>query len=276
MQSQVHSSLVSADNALMQQSERHPDGWGVAYYIGGAPHVIKSVATAVSDKLFRHVSGVVTSETVLAHVRTATQGSLSIIDTHPFQYGSWVMAHNGNIKNFPELRDQLVSHISPIVRRFLIGSGDSEVLFYLLISEMARRCELERPGYPLDELAASVRAVVDRICEVAGPLCEDDGASPDNNFLSFVITNGKTMLAHQGGKSIYVSTHKKRCSERDSCPYFKPECEGSIDSGFVSHMVVSSEPIQGENVWVRMQPHEMVGVDWRMRLQRFPANAASS
>jgi glutamine amidotransferase len=270
MKSQVHSSLVSADNALMQQSEFHPDGWGVAYYVGGAPHVIKSVSTAVSDKLFQHVSGVVTSETVLAHLRKATQGELTIVNTHPFQYGSWVMVHNGNIRDFPAVRDRLVERISPVVRRFILGSADTEVIFYLLISEMMRRCELERPGYPLDVLADAVRTVVDEICELAGPICEDDGASPDNNFLSFVLTNGRTMIAHQGGKAIHASTHKRRCSERNSCPYFKPECEGEIDSGFVSHLIFSSEPLQGENVWKAMKPREMLGVDWRMQLSHYP------
>ena len=29
--SQVHQSLVGAENALMLQSDRHPDGWGVAW-----------------------------------------------------------------------------------------------------------------------------------------------------------------------------------------------------------------------------------------------------
>jgi len=46
MQSQVHRSLVSADNAFMRQSERHPDGWGVAYYLANAPHVIKGASAA--------------------------------------------------------------------------------------------------------------------------------------------------------------------------------------------------------------------------------------
>ena len=30
IKSQMHRSLVSADNALVRQSEQHPDGWGVA------------------------------------------------------------------------------------------------------------------------------------------------------------------------------------------------------------------------------------------------------
>lgn len=271
MKSRVHSSLVSADNALMHQSERHPDGWGVAYYVGGAPHVIKSVATAVSDQLFRHVSGVVTSETVLAHLRKATQGDLSIVNTHPFQYGSWVMVHNGNIRDFPSLREPLLARISPVVRNFILGSADSELLFFLILSEMARRGELERPGYPLEALADAVRSAVAQVCELAGPICEDDAAAPDSNFLTFVLTNGSTMLAHQGGKSLWASTHKRHCGEREACPYLRPECEAEIDSGFVSHLMVSSERLQGENVWEAMRPREMIGVDWRMQLRRFAA-----
>ena len=93
MQSQVHRSLVSADNAFMLQSERHPDGWGVAYYVAQAPHVIKGASAAFGDQLFKHVSGIVTSETVLAHLRKATQGELSPINTHPFQYGHLSLIH---------------------------------------------------------------------------------------------------------------------------------------------------------------------------------------
>ena len=97
LMSKVHSSLVSAENALMGQSRRHPDGWGLVYYISDSPHVVKSTNTAESDELFHHLSGVVTSQTVLAHIRKATHGKLSILNTHPFQYGKWTFAHNGNV-----------------------------------------------------------------------------------------------------------------------------------------------------------------------------------
>lgn len=271
MQSQVHRSLVSADNALMQQSENNPDGWGVAYYVGGAPHVVKSVATAVSDEMFRHVSGVVTSETVVAHVRKATQGRLTVFDTHPFQYGSWVMVHNGNIANFAAIRDELLDRVPPVLRRFILGHTDSEALFYLILGKMAERCDLERRGYPLKDLASAAREAIDMVLELAGELCEDDGADPTtSNFLTFVITNGQTMLAHQGGKILHCSTHKQHCPERDSCPYWADECERKVEGGFVSHLVFSSEPLLGDNVWEPMRLGEMIGVDWRMQMERFP------
>jgi glutamine amidotransferase len=37
----------------------------------------------------------------------------------------------------------------------------------------------------------------------------------------------------------------------------------------VNHLVFSSEPIEGENIWNEMDRDEVVGVDWRMRLARF-------
>jgi glutamine amidotransferase len=268
IQSQVHRSLVSADNALMQQSDRHPDGWGVAYYNAGAPHVIKSVSTAMDDHLFQRVSGIVASETVLAHLRKATQGDLSIINTHPFQYGHWTFAHNGNVRGFSEIRGSMLQRIPPVLRRYILGDTDSEALFYLLLGHMARRCELQRAGYPLEDVLEAVKATVAEVVELSGDVCTTDDGAPTESFLTFVLTNGTTMVAHQGGKNLFFTTWKKRCPEREDCPSFGPECERPTEHGFVKHLVVSSEPLQGENVWTELRPFEAVGVDWRMQLQR--------
>ena len=62
---QVHQSLVKADNALKTQSVNHPDGWGVAYYLSGSPHIVKSTDMAKNCELFKKVSGVVSSKTVM-------------------------------------------------------------------------------------------------------------------------------------------------------------------------------------------------------------------
>lgn len=268
IQSQVHRSLVSADNALIEQSSRHPDGWGVAYYLAGAPHVIKSVATAVDDHLFQRVSGIVSSETVLAHLRKATQGELSIINTHPFQFGQWVFVHNGNIAGFADIREELISRVPAVLRRFILGDTDSEVLFYLLLGHMAKRCELSRAGFPLPDVIAAVHDTVDEVVELAGDIHEHDDGPPDRTYLTFVLTNGTTMVAHQGGKHLYVSTHKNHCPERDTCPSYAPECEQATESGFVSHLVFSSEPLHGDNVWRPMGTREILGVDWRMQMGR--------
>ncbi len=269
--SQVHQSLVSADNALLRQSERHPDGWGVAYYVEGIPHVIKSASTAVTDTLFRRVSGIVSSETVVAHLRRATVGSLSIINSHPFQYGSWIFAHNGQIPDFENYRSILLEMISPIYRRFVLGDTDSEVIFYLLMSNMAQRIDVHRKGAQIEEVAAAIQFTVAQIQEITGLNCMESAAEQEF-YLSFLLTNGHVMLAHQGGKELYYSTYKTRCPDRDRCASFNKVCEAATDSGFVNHLLVSSEPLQGENIWQEMKAGQIVGVDWRMQLHQFQPN----
>ncbi|MFB6263185.1 MAG: hypothetical protein ABEL76_06095, partial [Bradymonadaceae bacterium] len=90
-------------------------------------------------------------------------------------------------------------------------------------------------------------------------------------FLSFILTDGHTMIAHQGGKPLYYSTHKTECPERDVCPHFADVCESPTDSGDVNHLLFASEPLEGENVWREMAPRQTVGVDADMQLSMFNA-----
>lgn len=260
--SQMHRSLIAAENALVRQSDKHPDGWGVAYYVEGAPHVTRSPAHALSDALFHRVSGVVSSETVLAHVRKATQGAHTVLNCHPFQYGRWVFAHNGDVPRFSELhRERLLAEVSPKLRRFVLGETDSETIFFMLLTRLLAARPLSQPrgaGELMDALAETL-ADVDR-------LAPQDAATP--NLLTIIVTDGVTMAAHQGGKELFFSTYKRRCADRDTCASLAPHCEAETTTGQINHLVLSSEILHGENVWTPLTKGEMVGVDWRMRIER--------
>lgn len=266
--SMVHRSLVAADNALGVQSEHHPDGWGVAYYIDGAPHVTKSSSSALGDNLFKRVSGIVSSETVVAHVRKATQGNLSVLNAHPFQYGRWVFAHNGDIPEFEEVRATLLTEVAPRLRRFVLGETDSEVIFFLFLSEMQRQGPLAS-NLGVDEVMAAISTTVERVREIC-----DTPQRGHTSLLTLLTTNGTTLVATQGGKELNWSTHKTRCSDRDHCPSLSPECEAPTQTGFVNHLLLSSEPLGGENVWQAMRPGQVIGVDWRMRIAQVDLHPA--
>jgi len=260
--SQVHRSLLAAENALGVQSNLHPDGWGVAFYIDGAPHVTRSPSTALGDALFHRLSGVVASETVLAHVRKATQGDKTVFNCHPFQHGRWVFAHNGDIPRFEELRPALLELVDQRLRRFVMGDTDSEVVFFVFMSEIGRAAGPgQRPELP--HAMAALRSTVKRVRE----LC-DGRPGVDAALLTLMATDGENLVATHGGKELYFSTYKTRCSDRDNCPSLSSACEAPSQSGVVNHFIVSSEPLQGENVWLPLEAGDIVGVDRRMHISK--------
>lgn len=270
LQSGVHRSLSSADNALGTQSEFHPDGWGVAYYIGGSPHLIRSDGQALHDRLFERVSGIASSQTVVAHVRKATQGTRSPMNSHPFQYGPWIFAHNGNIKDFATKKPVLIEGIDPELRRFILGDTDSEVLFYLFLSHLQKHGDLFDSQLPPLAAADALLETIDFVTSIVGPYTHRNDDPPTETFLTCIVTNGEVMLAHQGGKDLLYSTHKAHCPERESCGYFADNCERPAVVGEqVNHLIITSESLQGDNTWSRMAPGQIIAVDRDMRLQNF-------
>ena len=262
IQSQVHRSLMDADNALGAQSTDHRDGWGVAFYVDGAPHITRSPTTAIDCALFQRVSGIVASETVLAHVRRATNGENSVLNCHPFQYGKWVMAHNGDIQDFPKHREELLRRVAPRLRRYILGETDSEVLFFLFLTQLSQHGPLSgRIG--VEEATKALRSTLEDVREI----CDVD-PNRESSLLTTIVTDGTTMVAAEGGKELFWSTYKTRCGDRDTCPSLSPECEAPSESGYVNHLIFSSEVILGENIWLPLEPGELIGVDWRMKVLR--------
>ena len=97
-------------------------------------------------------------------------------------------------------------------------------------------------------------------------ICDTD--ADEASLLTAIVTDGTTMVAAEGGKELYWSTYKTRCADRDTCPSLSPECESPSESGYVNHLIFSSEVIEGENIWLPLETGELIGVDWRMKLLR--------
>lgn len=265
--SQVHSSLVSADNTLHDLSQKHPDGWGVAYYLEGTPHLIKSIDCAMEDQIFQKVSGVVSSQTVIAHIRKATQGDHTILNSHPFQYGKWIFAHNGNIKNFDKVKDLLLKEIDHDLKRYILGSTDSEVFFFILLSELKKIHSLDNPNAKSSILLDAVSKCINKIVKIIGKLNHNDTPVETENYLTFILSSGSTMLAFNGGQDLFSCTYKTSCPEKEICPSFAPYCEAPPgEDKIVNHLIFSSEVISGPNFWQKLEKGQVIGVDSSMKL----------
>ena len=274
IQSSVHHSLIQAENALSRLSRKHTDGWGIAYYVDAYPHLIRNDRQALGDSLFRELSGVVSTKMFMAHIRLATAGRVRVLNCHPFQYGRWTFAHNGEIARFndPPVREAISALVDPRYRDYLLGDTDSEVLFHLFLSQLSRRTSrVNGSGVSfecvLDALRETLQLVL-RSVEGVGPATEGEGAG---HKLTVLVSNGDMLLGYRLGKELHYSTYKSRCPERESCAVFEQDlCEASAtDGGTVKHLMLASEPLgEGPNVWHALSNDEFVAVRYGMVLRQ--------
>ena len=123
----IEHELLHADNPLIRQSEDHDSGWGMAVYrrAGGEdPDLVRFPEAAYSDGEFRRATSM-RGRIFNAHIRRATMGGLTLVNTHPFLMSEYSFAHNGTVIRYPTLRDRAAS--PPL------GDTDSEHLFSWLM-----------------------------------------------------------------------------------------------------------------------------------------------
>jgi glutamine amidotransferase len=134
--------------------------------------------------------------------------------------------------------------VLPDLRRFILGETDSEVLFFLFLSALAEQsAQLSR----LDAALEALQKTVQRVRAIA----DSEGKPPST--LTLMATDGEVLVATHGGKELFLSTFKTRCPDREQCS---------------SLSALSSEPLQGENVWFPLTAGEFVGIDGAMQPRR--------
>ena len=240
--------LLRGSNALREQSREHPDGWGVAWYVGGEPQIVRSLAPAHADEDFADVSEFVKAQTVLAHIRKASIGRVALENTHPFQRGRWLFAHNGTLPHWERCAGALELLLDPSLRKGLLGETDSERCFLLFLTHLARLGEVDRTSF-----AGAAQALRSTVADVqrttdALPLLAPEPAPRAST--TFLLTDGRLMIACCSGRPLQLSA-----------PPADPE-------GRVPWFAVSSEDPTGKAraagvraAWREVPDGAIVGVD---------------
>ncbi len=211
----AHRSLVVAENALADQSLRHPDGWGIGWVVDDDAYVVKSSNPAHACERFQRASSRLTSQTFVVHVRRATVGKVDHVNAHPFRFGRWLFAHNGTVFGFDdELRAWFEDRIDDQLLPLVLGDTDSEHLFFWLLSRLGAH-GVDRAGRREADGDLVARVVRDALLEL------DDVARVrglDRPIVNVLLTDGRLMVAHKAGMPLFLSTQKKHCADFHTCP----------------------------------------------------------
>lgn len=125
--------LLQASNSLLRQSRYEPDGTGIGTFgADRVPIVSKQPISAWQDRAFAYEAKQLEGTTFIAHVRYASTGAHTTVNTHPFEQDGRLFAHNGVVHDLKALDAQLVLRGgSGLVR----GQTDSERIFALITAE---------------------------------------------------------------------------------------------------------------------------------------------
>jgi glutamine amidotransferase len=244
LENKVAAPLVYAKNSLAHQSREHSDGWGLCYYDQGVPNIIKSLSVAQNDALYKELASSIKAHTILVHLRRATQGEVSLVNCHPFRFGPWIMAHNGDFPDFVNMRPKLLSLIDKNLGFHVVGTTDSEIYFGIFLTTLNRQIVNTSSPCPVTKVATSLRSTFDQIFQAYDRL-----GVTERPVLNTIITNGQVIVgARQGSELCYLP----RWLESDTP---------------VAGLQISSESLSAEEDWVAMEENQIIGMGEDFRLQ---------
>jgi glutamine amidotransferase len=109
----------------------NPDGWGVAFYPGDRPVLLKRASSEPDAETSLRALDSTDARLAVAHLRKATLGSVSRENTHPFTDECWSFVHNGGLSRAVHYRALTAG------RKALIqGQTASEVYFHTLLQSI--------------------------------------------------------------------------------------------------------------------------------------------
>lgn len=139
----LDSFLFEAEHSLIDQSmcsrsaetPTNGDGFGIGWY-GARPYpgLFRSIRPAWNDFNLRDLAAQVQSPLFLAHVRATSMATVQETNCHPFRYRNWLFVHNGEIFEIEKLRRDLLFAVAPELFPNILGTTDSEVMFYLALT----------------------------------------------------------------------------------------------------------------------------------------------
>ncbi len=174
--------ILKPEHSLLQQSfapryQTHgtinADGFGVGWYDRDKrvePARYRTTRQIWADLSFASIAGLVSSNAVLAAVRSASPGMpIEETSTPPFTEGPWLFSHNGFVPGFRTgVGRELRRKVSETRALGIAGATDSELLFALVLDRLDA-------GTPPADALVSVIGLVEELTTARLNLLLTDG-----------------------------------------------------------------------------------------------------
>jgi len=217
-------------------TDHHSDGWGIAFFEGSGVRTFVDHQAAVHSPVAELIKQYpIKSQHVIAHIRKATQGRVTLANCHPFVrelWGRyWVFAHNGDLKNFTPALDGVFRPV---------GTTDSEQAFCYILQELRKRFGDTLP------LLQDMRAA---LAEIAAFIAS-------HGTFNMLLSDGSALYSHCSTHLYYLIRQHPFATAHLS------DEELSVDFAEVTTAndrvaVIVTQPLTDNEVWTPFLPGEL-------------------
>ncbi len=215
----------------------HSDGFGIAFFEDKACRLFVDNQSAVESPIAELVRNYpIKSRNVIAHIRKATQGKITLENSHPFMrelWGrQWIFAHNGDLHDFqPSLSGRFIP----------IGNTDSELAFCYLLDQLVEKFGYVEPS--LEQIFSVLEAVSPQIAEYG--------------TFNFCLSNGQALFSYATTKLHWL------VREYPFQPAQLIDLDVEVDFSEVTTAedrvaVITTEPLTHNENWTAFQAGEMI------------------
>lgn len=261
----VHSIIHQSYHSKERAEPLNGDGFGVAWYAPeetDRPAIFKDVTPAWNNQNLANLAPVVRSPCIVAHIRAATPGlPVSQLNCHPFSWGQFTFAHNGEVGGFPAIRRQIQSELNDEAFNLLRGSTDSEHLFALFASKY-------RNNSGNSKLEAMASALTDAITTVETMKMER--GIETLSMLNLVLTDGELAVITRYASPGQQDPHSLYLHAGASYECVDGVCQMIDRSASGDAVLVASEPLSHDNGWKRVAANSMYLIDKEFAVEERP------
>ena len=215
----------------------HSDGFGIAFFEDKACRLFVDNQSAVESPIAELIRNYpIKSRNVIAHIRKATQGKITLENSHPFireLWGrQWIFAHNGDLHDF---NPELTGKYTPV------GNTDSELAFCYLLDQLVAEFGFVEPS--LEEIF--------KVLERISPCIAEHGT------FNFCLSNGQALFSYAVTKLHWIVREYPFKQAR------LIDLDVEVDFSDVTTpedrvAVITTEPLTDNEVWQAYQPGEMI------------------
>jgi glutamine amidotransferase len=242
--------LLDAPTSIARQSQMNADGYGLAALTARRGMVlIRNPVRASEDPVYRHMARRLDAAEILVHLRYASTGGVSLVNTHPFSQDGRLFAHNGVVGDLERIESRLGPN-----RAMVMGDTDSE-RFFALITLAIR------------EAGGNVRAgITDAVREIV--------TEYELYSLNFVLAEiGHIWALRYPEHNPLHLQRRRRGGPTGVAPLDEADAAGTLrlhsdDAAVTPLVVIASERISDEPGWEEIQPGELLHVGPDLEVDR--------